>query len=135
MQGFSMPESGARFLYVRDRDRDVILLVYLLYGVGFLTGVTALIGAGIAHWHRWRCLDAAVRGQLTWQIRMFWCGVLAWMVIGVVHGAVAALGAVTGGIGLIFMVVPWGMIAVWGVLTVWAMVRGLSALYRGRVVV
>ncbi|GAN53187.1 hypothetical protein [Tanticharoenia sakaeratensis] len=133
---FSDPRmSAGRSRAYSHTDRDIILVVYALYALGFFTGITAVAGAVLAYHRRNRTLSETARGQLSWQIRLFWLGVLAWTAIGLVHGAVAALGAITGGIGLVFMIVPWGMIGLWGALTLWALARGLIALYRGRAIV
>ncbi|MBF0863766.1 MAG: hypothetical protein ABF932_01650 [Gluconobacter potus] len=114
-----------------ETGRDLVLLVYALYIAGFFTGVTALIGVMIAHLGR-RSATGLKRAQLDWQIRMFWYGVLALTVIGMIHLMVAGLGAITGGLGLVFMVVPWGLTLAWGILTAWAIARGVHAALLNR---
>lgn len=114
-----------------DTGRDLVLLVYALYIAGFFTGVTALIGVIIAHRSR-RFATGLKRAQLDWQVRMFWYGALALTVIGMIHLMVTGLGAITGGLGLVFMVVPWGLTLAWGILTAWAIARGVHAALLNR---
>ena len=111
--------------------RDLVLLIYALYVAGFFTGVTALIGVMIAHKSR-RSATGLTRTQLDWQVRMFWYGALALTVIATIHLMVAGLGAITGGLGLVFMVVPWGLTLAWGILTAWAIARGVHAALLNR---
>ncbi|MFT8808373.1 hypothetical protein [Gluconobacter sp.] len=114
-----------------DTGRDLVLLVYALYVAGFFTGVTALVGVIIAHRSR-RYAMGLKRAQLDWQVRMFWYGALALTVIGMIHLMVTGLGAITGGLGLVFMVVPWGLTLAWGILTAWAIARGVHAALLNR---
>ncbi|EHH67908.1 hypothetical protein GMO_16750 [Gluconobacter morbifer G707] len=115
----------------KDTGRDLILLIYGLYIAGFFTGVTAFIGVLIAHRVR-RNATALNRAQLDWQIRLFWYGALSLTVIGAIHLMVAGLGALTAGLGLVFMVIPWGLTLCWGLLTAWAIARGMHALLLNR---
>ncbi|GBR48972.1 hypothetical protein [Gluconobacter roseus] len=117
-----------------EAGRDLVLLIYVLYIAGFFTGVTALIGVIIAHRSR-RFATGLKRAQLDWQVRMFWYGLFALIVIGMIHLMVTGLGAITGGLGLVFMVVPWGLTLTWGILTAWAIARGVHAALLNRPVV
>ena len=110
--------------------RDLASLNYVLLVLGFLAGITALVAAVLAYWRRTRSFGIA-RSHLDWQIRIFWRGVLAFLAIGALHAVVLGLGAVTFGIGLVFMVVPWGLGVAWLFWTVWAIVRGMRRLNRG----
>lgn len=63
------------------RARNLALAVYILYGVGFITGLAFVIGVVIAHLKR----DEAppwLRTHFTFQIRTFWISLL-WGVVGV----------------------------------------------------
>ena len=71
------------------------------------------------------------RSHLDWQIRIFWHGVLAFLAIGALHAVIIGLGAVTFGLGLVFLVIPWGLGVLWLVWTVWAILRGMRRLNRG----
>jgi len=115
----------------QDTGRDYVLLIYALYLAGFFTGITAFVGVTLAHVAR-RSATGLKRAQLDWQIRLFWYGAFALTVIGLIHLMVAGLGAITGGIGLVFMVVPWGLTLTWGILTAWAVVRGMYAALMNR---
>ncbi|MBE7212619.1 MAG: hypothetical protein INR65_16495, partial [Gluconacetobacter diazotrophicus] len=65
-----------------------------------------------------------------WQIRIFWRGVVALLVSAILHAAVVGLGAITFGVGLVFMIVPWAIAAAWLLWTVWAIASGLRRLNR-----
>ncbi len=110
--------------------RDLASLNYVLLVLGFFTGVTAFAAVALAYWRRSRCFGAA-RSHLDWQIRIFWHGVLAFLAIGALHAVIIGLGAITFGIGLVFLVIPWGLGLVWLVWTVWAIVHGMRRLNRG----
>lgn len=57
-------------------------LIYILYLVGFLIGITPLIGVIIAYVNRGKA-EAWVETHYTWAIRTFWIGLL-YTAIGVV---------------------------------------------------
>ena len=116
---------------VDDRaGRDLASLNYILLVLGFFTGVTAFAAVALAYWRRHRSFGMA-RSHLDWQIRIFWHGVLAFLVIGALHAVIIGLGAVTFGVGLMFLVIPWSLGVLWLVWTVWAILRGMRLLNRG----
>jgi uncharacterized membrane protein len=89
----------------------LVVTVYILYLVGFLTGITALVGAIIAYLQR----DAAGRvsqSHFQFQIRTFWIGLLYFFV-----------GFLTLHIGIGAIILLW-----WIVWTVIRCVKGLLAL-------
>ena len=58
---------------------DSVKLVYILYFIGFLVGITTLAGVIIAYLKRGEAApDAAT--HFTWQIRTFWIGLLLWVI-------------------------------------------------------
>jgi uncharacterized membrane protein len=61
-------------------DTSIALTVYVLYIVGYLTGVTALIGVIIAH-VKVADADPLLRSHYQFQIRTFWIGLL-YLVVG-----------------------------------------------------
>jgi uncharacterized membrane protein len=61
-------------------DKILAVAVYLLYGVGYFTGISALIGVIIAH-VKVDDADPVMRSHYTFQIRTFWIGLL-YLVIG-----------------------------------------------------
>jgi uncharacterized membrane protein len=69
----------------------LVLVVYILYLVGFLTGVTALVGLIIAYLERDKT-DQISRSHFQFQITTFWIGLL-YLIVGVIttHFAIGAL--------------------------------------------
>lgn len=63
-------------------NTQLALIVYILYFVSYVVGITALIGVIIAHVQVGEA-DPLLRSHYQWQIRTFWIGVL-YFVIGVV---------------------------------------------------
>ena len=116
--------------YGSDGGRFIANLTYALYIAGFFTGVTALAGVALAYARRGSAAPM-VRSHLDWQIRIFWHCILAGIAIFVLHALVIGLGALTFGLGLVFMVVPWGIGAWWLVWTIWAIAKGLRRLGNG----
>jgi uncharacterized membrane protein len=57
----------------------LVLTVYILYLVGFLTGITAVIGVIIAYLQRDQT-DEVSRSHFQFQIRTFWIGVVYFFV-------------------------------------------------------
>ena len=114
-----------------DGGRSLATVTYALYIAAFFTVITAPAGVLLAYLRR-RHASALVRSHLDWQIRIFWHCVLAGIAIFVLHALVVGLGAITFGVGLVFLVVPWAVGAWWLVWTVWAIARGLHRLGQGR---
>ena len=127
IENWSLREPAA---YGLDGGRFVANLNYALYIAGFFTGITAVVGVVLASLRRGSA-SVLVRSHLDWQIRIFWHCILAGIAIVVLHALVIGLGAVTFGVGLVFMVVPWAIGAWWLVWTIWAIVKGLQRLSRG----
>jgi len=65
-----------------DRDSKAINLIYILYFIGFATGVSAVAGVVIAHTKAGQVGDVW-QSHLDYQIRTFWYG-LAMVVIGTI---------------------------------------------------
>ena len=63
-------------------DTQLALIVYILYFVGYITGITALIGVIIAHVKIGEA-DPLLRTHYQFQIRTFWIGIL-YFVIGLI---------------------------------------------------
>ena len=92
----------------------LVLTVYILYLVGFLTGITALVGAIIAYRQR-DTTDRVSQSHFQFQIKTFWIGLLYFfMRILTLHILIGAL------------VLLW-----WVVWTVIRCVKGLLALNMG----
>ena len=124
---------GIRYEPLVDRDtgRFIANVNYALYVAAFFTGVTALVGVVLAYMRRGSA-SPLVRSHLDWQIRIFWHCILAGIVIFTLHAVVIGLGALTFGVGLIFMVVPWAIGAWWLLWTLWAIVKGFQRLSRNQ---
>jgi uncharacterized membrane protein len=91
-----------------------IQVIYVLYLVSFVIGITALVGIVLAYMNRGRSPDW-LETHYTWAIRTFWIGILYAF------------------ISLILMVIGIGFLLMIAVL-VWAVVRiviGLQAVSRG----
>lgn len=96
-------------------NHGLVLAVYILYLVGFLTGITALIGVIIAYLQRDKT-DRISRSHFQFQITTFWIGLL-YLIVGAItaHFAIGAL------------IIVW-----WFVWTIIRCVKGLLALNEGR---
>ena len=114
-----------------DSGHGVATVTYALYIAGFFTGVTALIGVMLAYGRRGSA-SPLVRSHLDWQIRIFWHCIAAGIAIFVLHALVIGLSAITFGVGLVFLVVPWAVGAWWLAWTVWAIGKGLHRLGRNQ---
>jgi uncharacterized membrane protein len=62
-------------------DTTLALIVYMLYCVGYFTGISALIGVIIAH-VKIEDADPVLRSHYQFQIRTFWIGLL-YLAIGI----------------------------------------------------
>ena len=93
----------------------LVLVVYILYLLGFLTGVTALVGVIIAYLERDKT-DQISRSHFQFQITTFWIGLL-YLIVGVIttHFAIGAL------------ILIW-----WFVWTTIRCVKGLLVLNEGK---
>ena len=95
----------------------LVLTVYILYLVGFLTGITVLIGVVIAYLQRDNT-DRVSQSHFQFQITTFWIGVLYFFVgLLTLHFAIGAL------------ILLW-----WIVWTVIRCVKGLLALNTGQAI-
>ena len=103
----------------RDTDRWLepgrtnVQVVYVLYLLGFVVGITPLVGVVIAYMNRGKAGDW-VETHYTWAIRTFWIGIL-YMLIS------AVLAFLFIGFLLMFAVAVWVIIRV---------VKGLQAVGR-----
>ncbi len=93
----------------------LVLTVYILYLVGFLTGLTAIIGVIIASLQSERT-DPTSQTHFQFQIRTFWIGLLY-----------AFVGILTAHIGIGAIILLW-----WVVWTLIRCVKGMLALNAGQ---
>ncbi|MCQ8241543.1 hypothetical protein [Rhizosaccharibacter radicis] len=113
-----------------ERGRDLATLCYVLLILAYFTaGLTGVVAAALAHLRR-RAASPLARSHLDHQIRLFWVSLVVWLLIALLHALVLAFGAVTFGVGLVFMVVPWAMGVAWLCWSVWHIVAGMRRLSR-----
>ena len=93
------------------------LTVYILYLVGFLTGITVLVGGVIAYLQRDK-IDRVTQSHFQFQITTFWIGLMYFFV---------GLFTIHFGIGVVILL--W-----WIVWTVIRCVKGLLALNMGQAI-
>jgi uncharacterized membrane protein len=89
------------------------LVIYILYLIGFVIGITAIIGIVMAYLNRGKA-GGFVETHYTWLIRTFWIGLLFSLISGVL---------VFVGIGFLL----WIAVAVWAIIR---LVKGLMALNK-----
>lgn len=63
-----------------DPDPTLVHVVYGLYALGFVNGLTAIIGVIIAHLRRQDVAGTFLESHFTWQIRTFWAAFLVGIV-------------------------------------------------------
>ena len=95
-------------------ERGLAFAVYVLYLVGYITGITVLIGVVIAYSQATRSARSLIKSHYTFQVRTFWIG-LIYLFVGILLLHL--------GVGVLILL--WGF--------VWSLVRnvkGLLALNR-----
>jgi uncharacterized membrane protein len=96
-------------------DKQLALVVYILYFVSYVVCITALVGVIIAHVQAGQA-DALLRTHYQWQIRTFWIGLL-YLVIGVL---------------LAFIIIGIPVLVFWFVWTLVRCIKGVLALNENR---
>lgn len=96
-------------------DTQLALIIYILYFVSYVIGITALIGVIIAHL-KVGGADPFLRTHYEWQIRTFWIGLL-YLVIGVI---------------LCYAIVGIAILLFWFVWTLVRNIKGVLALNENR---
>jgi uncharacterized membrane protein len=96
-------------------DKQLALVVYILYFVSYVICITVLIGVIIAHVQVGQA-DALLRTHYQWQIRTFWIGLL-YLVIGIL---------------LTFIVIGIPVLIFWFVWTLVRSIKGVLALNENR---
>ena len=98
---------------VTPEDRTLPAVVYGLYLLGLVNGLTILVGLVIAYMNR----DTAgprMRTHYTFLIRTFWIGLAVFLGLGVLIGISAVLSVVLIGIPfLMLFLFLWGAVGVW----------------------
>jgi uncharacterized membrane protein len=101
---------------VIQKTKNVALVVYVLYALSFLYGITAIAGVVIAYIKRDDVRGTWLESHFAWQIRTFWWGLL-WTIVGVVLALV--------GVGFLILFAVW----IWAIYRV---VKGWLRLNDGR---
>lgn len=101
---------------VIQKTKNVALVVYVLYALSFLYGITAIAGVVIAYIKRDDVRGTWLESHFAWQIHTFWWGLL-WTVVGVVLALVA--------VGFLILLAVW----IW---TIYRVVKGWLRLNDGR---
>ena len=55
-----------------ESEKKVVFVVYILYALSYLFGVTSLIGVIIAHLKKSNSKEEWIRDHFKWQINTFW---------------------------------------------------------------
>ena len=98
-----------------NEGRKYATIVYALYGLGFLTGITALAGLILAYIQRENA-DALWRTHFDFQIRTFWLGI-----------ATLFLGMITALLLIGYLIMLW-----WLVWTLVRVIKGYLTLNEGK---
>lgn len=93
-----------------EQDGGYARIIYILYLVSLVVGVTALIGVVMAYVYRGEA-SPWLQDHYRWQIRTFWIGLMY-----------TVLGAILSGIGIGFLVLLFAL--------VWFIVRCVKGLQR-----
>jgi uncharacterized membrane protein len=112
-----------------DGGRSTANLNYILFIVGFFTGITALIGVILAYVNRDNAAEP-FRSHLNWQIKIFWRGIWFGLGIAVTYFVAAVAGILTVGFGFILMLIPMALGIWWMVWTLLVIIKGMKALSR-----
>jgi uncharacterized membrane protein len=96
-------------------DRGIVLTVYVLYLLGFFTGISALVGVVIAQ-VRGSTADVVSASHFRFQIRTFWFGAVSFTI----------------GWMLFHLLIGIPLLAWWFVWTLVRAIRGLSLLNDGK---
>jgi len=96
-------------------DKQLALVVYILYFASYVVGITAIIGVVIAHVQVGQA-DPLLRSHYQFQIRTFWIGVL-YLGIGII---------------LCLIVIGFAVLLWWFVWTLVRCVKGVLALNENR---
>jgi uncharacterized membrane protein len=95
--------------------KSLALTVYILYAIGFFTGLTALIGVIIAH-VKASTADEISRSHFRFQIRTFWIGLVVLLV----------------GSFLLYFIIGIPILLLWLIWTIIRIIKGLVVLNDGR---
>jgi uncharacterized membrane protein len=113
----------------KDGGRGTANMIYILYILGFFTGITSLVGVVLAYTNRDHAAEP-FKSHLSYQIRIFWRGITFMVAIFILNLIFTAIGVATLGLGLVLEIIPIGVGIWWFVWTIMAIVKGMGALGR-----
>jgi uncharacterized membrane protein len=114
-----------------DGGRSIANIIYILYIVGFFTGITALVGVILAYVNR-NDSRAPYRAHLNWQIKVFWRGIWFGVAEVILSIVVSIIAFATAGLGAPLYLLQIAIGLWWFVWTILAIIRGMKALGRGQ---
>ena len=94
---------------------DIALIIYILYFLGYFTGITAIIGVIMAH-IQLDTADPMLATHYRFQIRTFWIGLL-YLIVGTV---------------LSLIIIGWAVLVWWFIWSLIRSIKGLLALNEHR---
>jgi uncharacterized membrane protein len=112
-----------------DGGRSTANLIYILYIIGFFTGITTLVGVILAYVNRQQSVEL-FKSHMNFQIKIFWRGIVFMVVIFLLNVVFTAIGVATGGIGFVLELIPLGLGIWWLVWTIVSIAKGMGALGR-----
>lgn len=95
-------------------NQNMAMIIYILYLVGFLVGLSALVGVILAHVNAGNEQNLVIKSHFSYQIRTFWWGLL-WVFLGVLTS---------------FILIGYLVLLGWFIWTLVRCIKGLSALNR-----
>ena len=112
-----------------DGGKGQANLIYILYIIGFFTGITALIGVIMAYVNRDKA-TGVFKSHMNFQIKIFWRGIIFTAVNTAIYSLVGLATVLTMGLGFVLTLIPIGILIWWLVWTIMAIVKGMGALGR-----
>ena len=113
----------------RDGGRQMANIIYVLYLIGFVFPLTAIVGAVLAYVTKDNSKEPYV-SHMKFQFSIFIKGLIYQAVIIVLYLITSLIAAVTFGIGAIMYFLPVGLGIWWFVWTLIKIIQGMQALGR-----
>lgn len=113
----------------KDGGRQMANIIYVLYLIGFVLPLTAIVGAVLAYVTKDNSTEPYV-SHMKFQFSIFLKGLIYQAVILVLYLITSLIAAVTFGIGAIMYVLPVGVGIWWFVWTLIKIIQGMQALGR-----
>ncbi len=85
------PDAISGAVTVTDRQKNLVLLVYILQAAAFLVGISSIAGIIINYLKRDEVRGTWLESHFNWQIKTFW-----WALLGFVVGAILLIVVIGG---------------------------------------